>query len=76
MVEPIAAQEHGCRVKSKRKQQQAINDSIMMAKPLAPQKNRINHADAVNDDGQHEHMALGEPVHSFKISPAQWLCKR
>jgi hypothetical protein len=72
MIQPETAQSHRCRVQSKREQQQEIIGAIILAKVLSPQKNRINHAQAVNRNGEQKEMPIclitSKPVHENRVT--------
>src|SRR5579871_6816138 len=62
------------------KQQQVIYP-VILPKAFAPQKDRVNHADAVNDYGQQEKvpvkmMILGGEPHGDSLNPLKFLASR
>jgi hypothetical protein len=68
MSQSHAAQDHRCRVQAEGAHKQQVIDPVILPKTTPPQENRIDHAQAVTDHGEHEEMSIqvlaGEPRHA------------
>jgi hypothetical protein len=53
------------------RQQQKISVPIVLAKPLSPEKNGVNHAQAVENHGEQKIMSVGEPTHTVRLNHAR-----
>jgi hypothetical protein len=51
MVQAESPQDHGRRVKAESQQKQEIINPVILPESLAPEEDRINHANAVNNNG-------------------------
>jgi hypothetical protein len=66
VVKPKPAQHHRGGVEPEGDHQEPIIDEVIPAKTLSPQENRIDHAQAVNQYGEHEKMLVCQPNHGRK----------
>ena len=67
MAERKTALEHGGRVEREGDEQQEIIHMVILAKTFSPQKNRVNRAHAVNQNGEQEEMTVSEPSHEKRL---------
>ena len=63
MIETKSAKDHRGRVQTESEQQHEIIDVVIATKPFSPQEHRVDHAQAVNQDGKEEKMSICEPSH-------------
>src|SRR5689334_17228938 len=73
MVQAKTSQDHCRGVKAERKQQKEVIDAVILAKAFAPEKDGIDHAQAVYNNSKGEQVSvsvlLGEPGHKNKGNP-------
>jgi hypothetical protein len=58
-------------VETKRKQEKEISNVVVLTKPFAPQKDRMDHAEAVNNYRQQEEVSISvltrKPSHKDRV---------
>ena len=65
-----AALEHGQRVQRNAGDEQKIIHPFVPAKTFAPEKNRINRARSVNQNGEQKTMPVSVPIHAVRLNAA------
>ncbi len=70
MVEGEAAQEHGGGVEAEGEEEEEVIDVVVAAESFSPKEHGVNHAKAVNDNGEQEEVSVSKAVHSDRL--ARW----